>query len=53
MNLGVVSGLLPSTGLNLPFFSQGGSSLVANCVGLGLLVSMGENRKLKRGLHEP
>jgi len=40
MNLGVVSGLLPSTGLNLPFFSQGGSSLVANCIGLGLLVNM-------------
>lgn len=45
MNLGVVSGLLPSTGLNLPFFSQGGSSLVANCMGLGLLVSMGEKRQ--------
>jgi cell division protein FtsW len=40
MNLGVVSGLLPSTGLNLPFFSQGGSSLVANCAAMGLLVSM-------------
>lgn len=37
MNLGVVSGLLPSTGLNLPFFSQGGTSLMANVVGLGLL----------------
>jgi cell division protein FtsW len=45
MNLGVVSGLLPSTGLNLPFFSQGGSSLVANCMGLGLLVSMGERKR--------
>lgn len=40
MNLGVVSGLLPSTGLNLPFFSQGGSSLVANFVGLGLIITM-------------
>jgi cell division protein FtsW len=37
MNLGVVSGLLPSTGLNLPFFSQGGTSLMANSVGIGLL----------------
>ena len=45
MNLGVVSGLLPSTGLNLPFFSQGGSSLVANCIGLGLLVNMAEKRE--------
>ena len=40
MNLGVVSGLLPSTGLNLPFFSQGGSSLVANSIGIGLLLRM-------------
>lgn len=40
MNLGVVSGLLPSTGLNLPFFSQGGTSLMANMVGLGLLLNI-------------
>lgn len=40
MNLGVVSGILPSTGLNLPLFSQGGSSLVANLSGIGLLLSV-------------
>lgn len=40
MNLGVVSGLLPSTGLNLPFFSQGGTSLMANIMGLGLLFNV-------------
>lgn len=42
LNLGVVSGLLPSTGLNLPFFSQGGSSLIANLAGIGLLCSIGD-----------
>jgi cell division protein FtsW len=41
LNLGVVSGLLPSTGLNLPFFSQGGSSLMANLVGISLLFQIG------------
>jgi cell division protein FtsW len=41
MNLGVVSGLLPPTGLNLPFFSQGGSSLVANAFGVGILYDIG------------
>jgi cell division protein FtsW len=41
MNLGVVSGLLPSTGLNLPFFSQGGTSIMANAMGLGFLLSVG------------
>lgn len=40
MNMGVVSGLLPSTGLNLPWFSQGGTSLMANVMGIGLLLSI-------------
>lgn len=40
LNLGVVSGMLPSTGLNLPFLSQGGSSLMANLMGIGLLLSV-------------
>lgn len=40
LNMGVVSGLLPSTGLNLPLFSQGGSSLMANLMGMGILLSM-------------
>lgn len=42
LNLGVVSGLLPSTGLNLPFFSQGGTSLMASMVGLAILLSIGK-----------
>lgn len=40
LNLGVVSGLLPSTGLNLPLFSQGGSSLLANLLGIGVLLDI-------------
>ena len=39
LNLGVVSGLLPSKGTNLPFFSQGGSSLFVNFIALGLIMS--------------
>ena len=38
-NMGVVLGLLPTKGLNLPFFSYGGSSLICNFFGLGLIVS--------------
>lgn len=42
LNFGVVSGALPSTGLNLPFFSQGGSSLMANIVGIGILFNIAD-----------
>jgi len=45
LNLGVVSGLLPSTGLNLPLFSQGGSSLMANMMGLALLFSVSKENE--------
>lgn len=37
MNMGVVLGVLPTKGLNLPFISYGGSSMVANLSALGLI----------------
>jgi len=49
LNLGVVSGLLPSTGLNLPLFSQGGSSLMANIAGLSVLMSVTMDSDKKEG----
>ena len=45
LNLSVVSGLLPSKGTNLPFFSRGGSSLLANFIALGLIVSASRQNK--------
>ncbi len=39
LNMGVVLGLLPTKGLNLPFISYGGSSLLSNFVALGLIFS--------------
>ena len=46
LNLGVVSGLLPSTGLNLPFFSQGGTSLMTNIAVIGILLNIGYKSSL-------
>lgn len=48
LNLGVVSGLLPSKGTNLPFFSQGGSSLLANCMALFMILSVAKKNDEKK-----
>ena len=39
-NIGMNIGLLPITGIPLPFVSQGGSALLGNMIGIGLLLSM-------------
>lgn len=38
MNIGVVTGILPTTGVPLPLFSHGGSSILAGLITAGLLV---------------
>lgn len=48
LNLGVVSGLLPSKGMTLPFFSQGGSSLVVNMICLFILLDISRKEALYR-----
>ncbi|MGA1542647.1 MAG: FtsW/RodA/SpoVE family cell cycle protein [Ilumatobacteraceae bacterium] len=40
MNIGGVIGLLPVTGLTLPFISFGGSSLIASMAAAGLLMNV-------------
>ncbi|MBF0300101.1 MAG: putative lipid II flippase FtsW [Oligoflexia bacterium] len=43
LNMGVVLGLLPTKGLNLPFISYGGSSIISNCFAIGLMMSAYKN----------
>ena len=40
LNIGVVIGVLPTTGLPLPFVSYGGSSLMVNMAGVGILLGV-------------
>lgn len=44
-NIGMTMGLLPITGVPLPFVSYGGSSLVTNFVCIGLLLNVSARRK--------
>jgi cell division protein FtsW len=44
INVGVVTGLLPFTGMVLPFISSGGSAMVTSLAGVGLLLSVSRGK---------
>ena len=44
LNLGVVTNLLPSTGIALPFFSYGGTALAVNLGEMGVVLSISRYR---------
>lgn len=47
VNIGVVTGLLPNTGLPLPFLSAGLSSLSSLMIGMGVVLNVGLQRRKK------
>jgi rod shape determining protein RodA len=40
VNIGMVIGIMPITGIPLPFLSYGGSSMLASCMGAGILLNV-------------
>ena len=48
-NIGVVTGTLPSTGISLPFFSYGGTSLIMTMAEMGIVLSFSRYSYTERG----
>ena len=45
LNIGVVTGLLPTTGISLPFFSYGGTALSLQLAEMGIVLSVSRQMK--------
>ena len=45
INIGGISGLIPSTGVTFPFLSQGGNSLLVLSVGIAIVLNIDANEK--------
>ncbi|MDR2032075.1 MAG: rod shape-determining protein RodA [Azoarcus sp.] len=48
VNVGMVSGILPVVGVPLPFVSYGGTALVTLSLGVGILMSIHNSRRVER-----
>ena len=47
-NIAVVTNTLPNTGISLPFFSSGGTSLILLLAEMGVMVNIGRNGERAR-----
>ncbi len=48
VNVGMVSGVLPVVGVPLPFMSYGGTALITLGVAIGLIMSVGRQKRLMK-----
>jgi cell division protein FtsW len=52
MNIAVVTGAIPTTGIPLPFISTGGSSLFLTLLGMGLLLNIAKQSKTEKNISD-
>lgn len=52
-NIGMTTGLMPITGIPLPFLSYGGSNMVTNMGGVALVLNVTKNRSLSHTIITP
>lgn len=52
VNIGGISGLIPSTGVTFPFLSQGGNSLLVLSVSIGFVLNIDANEKREEIIRE-
>lgn len=52
VNIGGISGLIPSTGVTFPFLSQGGNSLLVLSVAIGFVLNIDANEKREEIIRE-
>ncbi len=45
-NIGMTMGIMPVTGITLPFISSGGTSVIMNLIALGIIISVGLRSKV-------
>ena len=45
INVAVATSVLPNTGISLPFFSEGGTSLIFSLASMGLVLGVSKDRR--------
>lgn len=51
VNAGVVVNIFPTTGIPMPFLSYGGSALLMNLAGIGILLNISRQNQMKKGVY--
>ena len=52
VNISVATGIIPTTGVTIPFVSYGGTALVINCIGIGILLNISSHRGQQKSQKE-